>query len=669
MNINDLKSKIDGGNPFKTYYIILAIFFSLICLTSTSLHYTQTAPGNFLMWSSWLLSVGFLFLYSKKSGSLKFDLTVFKSKRLLLYLVLTLGFFITHLWDFNNLPWSDKGLFDDGAWDIYFAKERIFTDQPFQAAFFDDVGLISREVVFHYYITFFFKLFGYNLLIFNIALTILGYITFMFTTMLAERLFKKQSITIFTAIVMNFFPLQYMHMYAGHRYAIAAPMIMASVYFSYTGFSMKNKMRLTLGALFAALAVDGAVMGKQYLYGLIIGTVLLVIFHRKTYLKRKIVNRAIHYSISLVICMMPLIVYVLFNPVYFNHEKNMTNEFVSSLGIDLNEDGAIGYVKMPFALISKTINLNEASDKFREYVELLTGTFINKDTGVKWFIPGFTAIPLAYYLLIIPGIIIAIKRRYYTIVVLAILPAVGAFVAGSSDYRVLHGASFWVLLVACALSGAYKLNDYKKLEKYKLSYIALAACIIVTSLGLYSSVSYIYEMASDKNSLRLLPHKDVEVARYMKDVVAGVENPSTKMQWNELNTGLPVSSKYDTLLCQGSGYAITHLFLHDFGNKKIMAFSDQLPFRIMQVHEILDANKKAISEYDSSSNKDLKLIWEYDAEKTNKIISLFKSFEKYGKGQDITINTDNGDVKFYILDIPNKNINNLKSDIANLSLD
>lgn len=668
MNINDLRTKINGANRFKTYYFILAIFFSIICLISTSLHYTKKAEGNFLMWSSWLLSVGLLFLYSREPGSIKFDLKVLRSKRLLLYLVLTFGFFITHLWDFNNLPWSDKGLFDDGAWDIYFAKERIFTDQPFQAAFFDEVGLISREVVFHYYITFFFKLFGYNLLIFNISLTILGYITFIFTTMLAERLFKKNSVTIFTAIVMNFFPLHYMHMYAGHRYAMAAPMIMASVYFSYTGFSMKSKMRLTLGALFAALAVDSAVMGKQYLYGLIIGTVLLVIFHRKTYLKRKIVNKAIYYTMALVICMMPLIVYVIFNPVYFNHEKNMTKEFIRSLDINLEEDGAIGYVKMPFAVISKTINQDKASIEFREYIELLLGTFFNKDTGVKWFIPGFTAIPLAYYLLIIPGIIIALRRRYYTIVVLAILPAVGAFVAGSSDYRVLHGASFWVILVACALSGAYKLNDYKKLEKYKLGYVALAACVIVASLGLYSSVSYIYKMASDKNSLRLLPHKDVEVARYMKDLVAGVENPSTKMRWNELNTGLSVSSKYDTLLCQGTGYAITHLFLHDFGNKKIMAFSDQLPFQIMEVHEIFNANKKAISEYNSSSKKDLKLIWEYD-NKTYGIISKFKSFEKYGKGQDITISTDSGNVKFYILDILNENIYKLKLDVANLSLE
>ncbi len=668
MNINDLRTKINGANRFKTYYFILAIFFSIICLISTSLHYTKKAEGNFLMWSSWLLSVGLLFLYSREPGSIKFDLKVLRSKRLLLYLVLAFGFFITHLWDFNNLPWSDKGLFDDGAWDIYFAKERIFTDQPFQAAFFDEVGLISREVVFHYYITFFFKLFGYNLLIFNISLTILGYITFIFTTMLAERLFKKNSVTIFTAIVMNFFPLHYMHMYAGHRYAMAAPMIMASVYFSYTGFSMKSKMRLTLGALFAALAVDSAVMGKQYLYGLIIGTVLLVIFHRKTYLKRKIVNKAIYYTMALVICMMPLIVYVIFNPVYFNHEKNMTKEFIRSLDINLEEDGAIGYVKMPFAVISKTINQDKASIEFREYIELLLGTFFNKDTGVKWFIPGFTAIPLAYYLLIIPGIIIALRRRYYTIVVLAILPAVGAFVAGSSDYRVLHGASFWVILVACALSGAYKLNDYKKLEKYKLGYVALAACVIVASLGLYSSVSYIYKMASDKNSLRLLPHKDVEVARYMKDLVAGVENPSTKMRWNELNTGLSVSSKYDTLLCQGTGYAITHLFLHDFGNKKIMAFSDQLPFQIMEVHEIFNANKKAISEYNSSSKKDLKLIWEYD-NKTYGIISKFKSFEKYGKGQDITISTDSGNVKFYILDILNENIDKLKLDVANLSLE
>jgi hypothetical protein len=664
----NLKAKYSGSSPLKIYFMIMAIFFSAGCIVSTALHYKGVFPGNFFTWSTWLLSVGFLVLYSLERGSSKFDLTIFKSKRLLFYLVLTCGFFITHLWNFNGLPWSDKGLFDDGAWDIYFAKNHIFTDQPFQAAFFDEVGYISREVVFHYYITFFFKLFGYNLLIFNIALTILGYITVIFTTLLAEKLFNNKFVTVFTAIVLNFLPLHYMHIYAGHRYAMAAPMIMTSLYFTYTGFSMNNRTRLVLGALFAALAVDSAVMGKQYLYGIILGGLILAAFHWKEVIKKEILKRVLLYSVSLVICMMPLFMYVVFNPVYFEHEKKMTNEFIGSLNIDTEEDGALAYVKLPFALISTSIGLSEPSEQFKNYTDLLSRTFILKETkGEKWFIPGFTAIPAAYWFLIIPGIIIAFGRRYYYIILLAVIPAAGAFVAGCADYRVLHGAPFWVLLMACTFSITFRINDNGKLKKYKLGYVALSICIVVTSLGLYSSIRYIYIMASNPNSLDLLPHKDVEVARYMKDVVAGIDKPSTKMRWNELKTGLPVSSRYDTLLCQKTGYAITHLFLSDFDNKKIMSFSDQNPFRFLSEGDIFDINKRAIKDYESSSKKDLKLIWEYDG-KTYRIISAFKEFERYGKGEMINIHTDNGDVKFYILDISNQNIDKLKSDIDKLSL-
>ncbi|WP_331921699.1 hypothetical protein [Pseudobacteroides sp.] len=668
MWIMNLKTKSSDFGGYKKYFMLMAIIFSVGCIVSTALHYGGVFPGNFFTWSTWLFSVGFLFLYAFETSSSKFDLTIFKSKRLILYVVLTCGFFITHLWNFSNLPWSDKGLFDDGAWDIYFAKNHIFTDQPFQAAFFDKVGLISREVVFHYYITFFFKLFGYNLLIFNIALTVLGYITFLFTTLMAEKLFNNKFVTIFAAVVLNFLPIHFMHMYAGHRYAIAAPMIMASLYFTYTGFSMKRRTRLVGGALLAALAVDSAVMGKQYLYGLILGSIIMAVFHWKEVMKGEILKRVLLYSVSLIICIMPLIMYVIFNPVYFEHEKKMTNEFISSLNIDTEEEGAVAYVKLPFALISSSLGLSEPTEQYKVYTDRFLKTFIYKETtGEKWFIPNFTAIPAAYWFLIIPGIIVALGRRYYHIVLLAVIPAAGAFIAGCADYRVLHGAPFWVLLIACAFSMSFRINDNHKLKKYKLGYIVLSLCIVVTLLGLYPSMRYIYKMASNPNSLQLLPHKDVEVARFMKDVAAGIDKPSTKMRWNELKTGLPVSSEYDTLLCQKTGYAITHLFLSDFDNKRIMSLSDQNPFNSLSEAAIFDINKRAVKDYDSTTKKGLKLIWEYDG-KTYRIISAFKEFERYGRGEMISIKTDSGDVEFYVLDISSNNVDKFKSEVDKLSL-
>src|SRR5207249_1871373 len=98
--------------------------------------------------------------------------SLWDDKRFLrVFVILALLFVVTHIWNFKTTPWNQNGLFDDAAWDIYFAKKYIFTHEPFQTAVSEG---IARETIFHYYITFFFVLFGYNLLVFNVALLILG---------------------------------------------------------------------------------------------------------------------------------------------------------------------------------------------------------------------------------------------------------------------------------------------------------------------------------------------------------------------------------------------------------------------------------------------------------------------------------------------------------------
>ena len=160
-----------------------------------------------------------------------------------LFIFVIVLYFSSHLINFSTAPWNQNGLFDDAAWDIYFAKNHVFAGIPFQAAYFDNVGLISREVVFHYYISIFFKLFGYNLLIFNISLLILGFITILFTTLIIQRLFKNVFITVLSAIIINFFPLHFLHIFAGHRYAIAAPLVVVSLYYLYTAFANNSRFR------------------------------------------------------------------------------------------------------------------------------------------------------------------------------------------------------------------------------------------------------------------------------------------------------------------------------------------------------------------------------------------------------------------------------------------
>lgn len=78
------------------------------------------------------------------------------------FVLLGLLFALTHVWNFKTAPWNQNGLFDDAAWDIYFAKTHVLSNEPFQPAYSDGIG-IAREAVFHCYITAFFVLFGYNL--------------------------------------------------------------------------------------------------------------------------------------------------------------------------------------------------------------------------------------------------------------------------------------------------------------------------------------------------------------------------------------------------------------------------------------------------------------------------------------------------------------------------
>src|SRR5947209_20513826 len=173
-----------GKDNLRRAFFVLFVVSSIACVVTTSLHYTGKYPGNPGTWLGWLLSLGFLLAtyIPPQRGIKEWATEVWEDKVFVrVFLGLGLLFLISHVWNFKTAPWNQNGLFDDAAWDIYFAKKYIFTHEPFQAAFPDG---IAREVVFHYYITFFFIPFGYNLLTFNTALLVLGLTTFIFTCLI-----------------------------------------------------------------------------------------------------------------------------------------------------------------------------------------------------------------------------------------------------------------------------------------------------------------------------------------------------------------------------------------------------------------------------------------------------------------------------------------------------
>jgi hypothetical protein len=622
---------------FRWIWFLLGLISGFICLISTIFHYTNIYYGNPVSWISWLTGLLFLILAVFPSWkTIQPKLAALPARNIYLFLALAAFFILSHFWNFKTAPWNQNGLFDDAAWDIYFAKNYIFSGAPFQPAFFD-FG-ISREVVFHYYITFWFKLFGANLLTFNISLILLGLITFLFTCLLVHKLFNNWPVTITAGVLLNFLPLHYIHTFAGHRYAIAAPLIMSSLYFLYTGFKDRSPFRIVISAILAALCVDSAIMGKQYLMGIFGALLLISIFNYQKIFNKTTLKLVMLFGISLIIAMVPLLVYIYYNQIYFVHERDLINTFLTAY----RANGING---------------------LKPYIDKTLEVFFRDFSYNREFIWEFVLIPFSYFVFLIPGIFFALIRKRFEIVLLATIPVAGAFVSECYDFRVLHAAPFWIILMAFAFIEIFKVTSSLKHKIFQI--FGLTVMFGLLLFGLIPGIQYINGKSKDPNSIWLLPQKDVAISRYLRDVTAGVPNPSPNWRYQEFNKlpGYP-EPNYDTLICQNLGYAITHLFLKDYDDKKIMAFSDQDPFDLLNELDILNVNKNTIINYQTGA-KDLKLIWEIQ-NKTKRIIAAFMKLNYLGADRVLTSGHAGESFSFYVLTIKNQNINLFKHKVAEI---
>ena len=136
-------------------------------------------------------------------------------------------------------------------------------------------------------------------------------------------------------------------------------------------------------------------------------------------------------------------------------------------------------------------------------------------------------------------------------------------------------------------------------------------------------------------------------------------------EFNKL-LGLP-EPEYQTFICQQHGYAITHLFLQDYDDKKIMSFCNQNPIMNLSEKEVLDTNKRAIADH-AGGEKNLKLIWEV-TDKTVKIIKFFQQRNQLGSSQTLTREHAGQSFTLYILDVPKDNIGRLNLAFNEILLD
>ena len=282
--------------------------------------------------------------------------------------------------------------------------------------------------------------------------------------------------------------------------------------------------------------------------------------------------------------------------------------------------------------------------------------------GPRFFIPDVLPIPLPYYWLLVPGMVLALWQKRFEIPLLAIIPVVGAFIARAIENRLLLPIPFWVILMSFTFAGLLKLRLWPGIQ---IVLGAVAALILLD--GLVPSIRYIYGKTTSPFSIHYYAQHEVAVSRFLRHVVAGEEHPgSPHLEHNEFNriAGVP-DAPYDTFVCQDDAYSIIHLFLRDYDDAKILSFCADYPFSIVMTdQDVWNANKKAVSTY-VPGNKNLKLIWERNP-KTERIIRVFQSLRALGTEDAISFTFGGRLRTFYVLNIPNKNIHQFQRRVRSL---
>jgi hypothetical protein len=628
------------------HVFVMALVLFAICIVSSYASYHGYENWSQLAPYSWLSSMAFLcFAYCPKLKVLFNSICSIKRNDWIVALFIFLIYFCSHFYNFSGAPWNQFGLFDDAAWDIYFANNHVFHGETFHPAYFDEVGYISREVLFHFYIKTLFLWFGHSLGVFNISLILLGYVTVFFVTFVIHRLFDNLLVTIISAIVINFYPLHFMHIFMGHRYAIAAPMMMISYYYLVTAFQSKSSFRIIISGTFAAFCVASSVMGKQYLLSLLLSVVFLVLF-RFFYEKKSVTIKesalAVEFVFAFFIGLAPLIVYVTnYGELYYLREQGLAKEFFDSYN-------AKGF------------------DGIKPYIQSIYDVYFADYTGGRQFLPDYLPIPIAYYFLLVPGLIIALIKRRYDILFLSIIPTAGTLIARCYDFRVLLSVPAWVIAISYTLNAAtkpiYQLKSYNNLKDVVCRFAKFGFVIILLLLGLIPSVKYIFQVAHDPNHLWLLPHKDVAFSRVVQDLAIGRYPPSIEMKHDEL---MPQSKQVnDLLVCPEGGYAITHLYLQQFKDKNILSFCDNVPQTLLEPVKIRELNYRSIEQY-QPQGRNLLLVWQL-TDKVKAIINEIKSRVEIGKSEVLNYRVDGQEISIYVLTIQSADIYAFKKAVSKL---
>src|SRR5262245_17078788 len=383
----------------------LSIISLIICAWAGIAHYRKASWGDPCQPIGWLLSM--LFLLAAFTASRRELAGRFKSlanPKVAFFLFWILFFAISHLWNFRTAPWNGDGLFDESGNDLGYLKSNII-GHPYQAAW--PSGIITREILFHYYVWGFLKLFGFNILSYEAALLCIWLTTFVFTLVLVDLFFESYIVTSVTALLFNFLPFAFIYTFVGYRYPITTLFCVASVYFLHLGFRRASYFALSLGGIAAGLCLASSIPGKQYVLALIIAAPLYTVFYWKS-LKRTVAWSSLVVIVySFLAAAAPILCYIIFNwETYKYYEGTYLHQFWNA------------------------VRGTPAPHDIRYYVTGLWNCFFAAQYWPRLLFPDFWPIPLPYYWLLLPGFVLALWQKRFEIVALAMLPVVGVFVSG-----------------------------------------------------------------------------------------------------------------------------------------------------------------------------------------------------------------------------------------------
>ncbi len=434
-------------------------------------------------------------------------------------------------------------------------------------------------------------------------------------------------VTSVTALVFNFLPFAFIYTFAGYRYPMAVALAVVSLYFLHVGFRNGSPFCLSLGGIAAGLCLASSISGKQYLLGLAVAAPLYALCYW-----RRLKQSGTWTSLALVVYgflagAASILLYIVFN------RENYTYYESTFVGLFRH---AMQSAPFPVGI--------------RPFTKQLWDCFFTIP-GPRFFIPDVLPIPLPYYWLLVPGIVLALWQKRFEIVLLATIPVVGAFIARSIENRLLLPIPFWMILMSFTVAWLLKLRPWPGVQ---VVVGAVAALILLD--GLLPSVRYIYSKTTSPFSIRYYAQHEVAVSRFLRHVVAGQEHPGPPhLEHNEFNRieGIP-DAPYDTLVCQDDAYSIIHLFLRDYDDAKILSFCGGTPFALMTQQDAWSRNKKAIVDY-VPGHKELKLIWENDP-KTQPIIQRLRPLSDLATEASMSFSFGGTKRTFHVLSISSNNI-------------